>query len=115
MPGLISPLSAASHGTAAGMKRAHAEEAIPTYGEPHPKKRKVVHKLQHTQPIQHIVEPLGGGFGAAGDKQFFDHQLRRAIAVQCKGIGFDSSRPEALEQFSGLVDDCMLRTQMLFE
>ncbi|CAI6333701.1 unnamed protein product [Periconia digitata] len=112
MPGLISPISAASHGTDAGMnatglKRVRDEEAVPTYGEAHPKKRKVVHRLHHTQPTHQITEPNNGGFGATGDKQFFDFQLRRAIAVQCKGIGFDSARPEALEQFSGLVDDFM--------
>lgn len=108
MPGLISPISAVSHSTVAGMKRARVQEAIPTYGEPHPKKRRIVHRLQYTQPIQHIQEPIGGGFGAAGDQQFFDSQLRRAIALQCKGIGFDGARPEALEHLTGLVDDCMV-------
>lgn len=107
MPGLVSPLSAASDGAVAGMKRVHAAEAVPTYGEPHAKKRKVVHQLRYTQPVQHIVEPIGGGFGADGDEEFFDYQLRRAIAIQCKGVGFDSAPSVALEKFAGLVDDCM--------
>jgi transcription initiation factor TFIID subunit 8 len=100
-------LSAASDGAVAGMKRAYMAEAVPTYGEPHPKKRKVVHQLRYTQPVQHIIEPIGGGFGADGDQEFFDHQLRRAIAIQCKGMGFDSADGLALEQFAGLVDECM--------
>jgi transcription initiation factor TFIID subunit 8 len=99
-------LSAASDGAVAGMKRAHAPEAVPTYGEPHPKKRKVVHQLHHTQPVQHIIEPIAGGFGAQGDPQFFDQQLRRAIAIQCKAIGFDGANASAVEKFAGLVDDC---------
>ncbi|KAF2686103.1 hypothetical protein K458DRAFT_416440 [Lentithecium fluviatile CBS 122367] len=108
MPGLVSPLSAASDGVGAGMKRAHAPDAVPTYGEPHPKKRKVVHQLRYTQPLHHIVEPIAGGFGATGDTEFFDHQLRRAIAIECKGIGFDGTAPAALEMFKGLVDEYMM-------
>ena len=100
-------MSAASDGAVAGMKRAYAPEAVPTYGEPHPKKRKVVHQLHHTQPVQHIVEPIAGGFGAQDDPEFFDTQLRRAIAIQCKCIGFDSANASAVEKFRGLVDDCM--------
>jgi transcription initiation factor TFIID subunit 8 len=107
MPGLVSPLSAASDGAVAGMKRAYVAEAVSTYGEPHPKKRKVVHQLRYTQPIQYISDPIGGGFGADGDQQFFDHQLRRAIAIQCKGVGIDSADGAVLEKFAGLVDECM--------
>lgn len=106
MPGVITPLSAASVGAVVGMKWPRAAESAPTYGEPPSKKRKVTHKLNHTQPIQHIAEPIGGGFGATGDKQFFDTQLQRAIAIQCKGVGFDGARPEALEMFRSLVDAC---------
>lgn len=108
MPGLISPSSAASVGAVAGMKRAYAAESVPTYGEPHPKKRKVVHKLHHTQPIQQIVEPVSAEIDPTGEsKDFFDHQLLRAIALECKGVGFDGARPEVLEQFRALVDSCM--------
>ena len=106
MPGLVSPLSAASDGAVAGMKRAYEAEPVPTYGEPHPKKRKVIHQLHHTQPIQHITEPIAGGFGAQDDPEFFDRQLRRAIALQCKCIGFDGASSSAVEKFVSLVDDC---------
>jgi hypothetical protein len=44
---------------------------------------------------------------AFGDsKDFFDEQLRRAIAIQCRGLGFEGARPDALEEFRGLVDSC---------
>lgn len=106
MPGLISPLSASGTGTIAGMKRPYEDMSVPTYGQPHPKKRKVVHHLRHRQPVAHLVEPLGGGFGAADDQGFIETQLRRAIAIQCKGIGFASARPEAIEALTGLVHEC---------
>jgi transcription initiation factor TFIID subunit 8 len=89
------------------MKRAHDAGAVPTYGQPHPKKQKVVHQLQHTQPVQHIADPIGAEIGDFGDsKDFFDQQLRRAIAIQCKAMGFDTARPDAMEEFAGLVDSC---------
>lgn len=103
MPGIIySP-------SATGMKRAHDADSLPTYGQPHHKKRKVVHQLHHTQPTHHIADPINADIGDFGDsKEFFDQQLRRAIAIQCRAIGFESARPEALEEFRGLVDSCML-------
>lgn len=108
MPGILLSPSASSVGAIAGMKRAHAAESVPTYGEPHPKKRKVLHQLHHTQPTQHIADPISAeldGFGES--KDFFDQQLRRAIAIQCRSIGFETARPDALEEFRGLVDSCM--------
>jgi transcription initiation factor TFIID subunit 8 len=108
MPGIIYSPSASSVGASAGMKRAHDAEAVPTYGQPHPKKQKVVHQLQHTQPVQYIADPIGAEIGDFGDsKDFFDQQLRRAIAIQCKTMGFDTARPDAMEEFAGLVDSCM--------
>jgi len=93
------------------MKRAHAAEVAPQHGQPHLKKRKVLHHLHHTQPVQHIVDPISAELGDFGDsKDFFDKQLRRAIAIQCRGIGFHGARPDALEQFRGLVDSCMAST-----
>ena len=83
-------------------------DSVLTYGEPHPKKRRVEHRLHYTQPVQHIVDPLSAEIDGFGDsREFFDQQLRRAIAIQCKGMGFESARPEALEHFRGLVDSCM--------
>ena len=108
MPGILLSPSASTVGAIAGMKRAHAADIVPIYGEPHAKKRKVLHRLQHTQPVQHIVDPISAeldGFG--NNKDFFDQQLRRAIAIQCRGVGFESARPDALEEFRGLVDSCM--------
>jgi hypothetical protein len=108
MPGLVSASSTASVGATAGMKRTFAEESVPSYGEPHPKKRKVIHQLHHTQPIQNIVEPISAEHDVTGQsREFFEQQLKRAIAIECKGIGFDSARPEAIEKFRGLVDGCM--------
>ncbi|KAK7183256.1 hypothetical protein DPSP01_011802 [Paraphaeosphaeria sporulosa] len=107
MPGIISPLSASGTGTVAGMKRPYEEVSAPTYGQPHPKKRKVVHSLRHTQPGLQLVEPIAGGHGAAGDQEFIHHQLRRAIGVQCKAVGFDGSRPEALEALVAQVHNYM--------
>lgn len=107
MPGIILSPSASSLGSIAGMKRAHDAEAVPTYGEPHPKKRKVTRHLHHTQPVQPIADPINAENAGFGDcKDFFDQQLRRAIAIQCKGVGFDTARPDALEEFRGLVDSC---------
>ena len=109
MPGIILSSSASSVGATAGTKRMHAAESVPTYGEPHAKKRKVIHQLHHTQPVQHITDPISGEVDSFGgdNKDFFDQQLRRAIAIQCKGVGFESARPDALEKFRGLVDSCM--------
>jgi transcription initiation factor TFIID subunit 8 len=107
MPGIIYPSSASSVGAVAGMKRPHHAEAIPTYGQAHPKKQKVTHQLHHMQPVQHIADPISAETGDFGDcKDFFDQQLRRAIAIQCKAMGFESARPDALEEFRGLVDSC---------
>ena len=108
LPGIILSPSASSEGAIAGMKRAHDAGNAPTYGEPHPKKRQVVRALHHTQPIQHIAEPISAELDPFGEsKDFFDQQLRRAIAIQCKGVGFESARPDALEEFRALVDSCM--------
>jgi hypothetical protein len=108
MPGIILPSSASSVGAITGMKRAHLAETAPTYGEPHPKKRRVLRELHHTQPIQYIIDPISTELDSYGDsKDFFDQQLRRAIAIQCRGIGFEGARPDALEEFRGLVDSCM--------
>lgn len=108
MPGIInSPLSDSSVGAVAGMKRPHDADIVPTYGQPHPKKQKVVHQLHHTQPVQHIIDPISAEIGDFGDsKDFFDQQVRRAIAIQCKAMGFDTATPEALEEFRALVDSC---------
>jgi hypothetical protein len=107
MPGIIYSPRASSVGAVAGMKRAHAAESVPTYGRPHPKKQKIAHHLHHTQPVQHIADPISAEIGDFGDsKDFFDQQLRRAIAIQCRTMGFESARPDALEEFRGLVDSC---------
>ncbi|KAH9873303.1 hypothetical protein J1614_005701 [Plenodomus biglobosus] len=113
MPGIIlSPVSSAGAIAGTGMKRAHPAEAAPAYGQPHPKKRKTLHQLRHTQPVQHIVDPISAELGASGDcRDFFDHQLRRAIAIQCRAIGFESAQQDALEEFRSLVDSYM--TQLL--
>ncbi|KAF2106124.1 transcription factor TFIID complex subunit 8 C-term-domain-containing protein [Lophiotrema nucula] len=93
---------------ATGMKRSYSGATAPSYGAPHAKKRKVVRRLHHAQPIQHIVEPVNAEFSSDPEyKDFFDKQLRRAIAVECKGIGFDGAKPEAMEMFKGLVDEFM--------
>jgi transcription initiation factor TFIID subunit 8 len=110
MPGIIlSPPSASSVGAFAGMKRAHEADTAPTYGKPHPKKRKVVSRqLHHRQPTEYIIDPISTELDSySDDTDFFDQQLRRAIAIQCRGIGFESARPDALEEFRGLVDSCM--------
>jgi transcription initiation factor TFIID subunit 8 len=109
MPGIIYSPNASSVGAVTGMKRAHPADAVPTYGRPHPKKQRLVaHQLHHTQPVQHIADPISTEIGDFGDnKDFFDQQLRRAIAIQCRTMGFESARPEALEKFRGLVDSCM--------
>lgn len=103
MPGLLLSPSAGSEGAPTGMKRAHAEQAAPGSN----KKRKVHHELHHVQPIQHIVDPVSAELDPFGtSKDFFDQQIQRAIAIQCKSIGFDSARPEALEEFRAMVDSC---------
>jgi hypothetical protein len=72
------------------------------------KRQKAVHKLNYTQPIENLVEYTSAEQDHSKQhKDFFDHQLRRAIAVQCKAIGFDGARPEALERMRGLADGCM--------
>lgn len=99
MPGIILSPTASSEGATAAMKRAHA---------PQQKKRRVVHALHHTQPLQHIPDPISAEFDSYGEsKDFFDQQLRRAIAIQCRSIGFEGARPDALEEFRALVDSCM--------
>ncbi|KAF3008551.1 hypothetical protein E8E13_006849 [Curvularia kusanoi] len=106
MPGLISPSSAGSGGAPAAMKRQHEGDGAGQHGAPL-KKRKVMHQLKHTQPVQYMVDPISAEFGFGDSKDFYDQQLRRAIAIQCKTMGFDSARPDALEEFRGLVDSCM--------
>ena len=108
MPGILLSPSASSVGAIAGMKRAHAAETVPMNGKPCTKKRKVLHQLHHTQPVHCIVDPISAELDSFGDrKDFFDQQLRRAIAIQCRGIGFEGAAPDALEEFRGLVDSCM--------
>ncbi|KAH3908280.1 transcription initiation factor TFIID subunit 8 [Parastagonospora nodorum] len=111
MPGIInSPLSDSSVGAVAGMKRVHDADSVPTYGAPHPKKQKVTHQLRYTQPVQYIADPISAEIGDFGDsKEFFHQQLRRSVAIQCKAQGFDSASPEALEEFTGLVDSYMTK------
>lgn len=105
MPGLIYPSSASSGGTIAAMKLPHDGERLSRQSVPS-KKRKVLHHLHHTQPVQHIVDPISAEFGFGDSKDFYDQQLRRAIAIQCKALGFESARADALEEFRGLVDSC---------
>lgn len=88
------------------MKRPHDGDGPAQHGAPL-KKRKALHRLQHTQPVQYMVDPISAEFAFGDSKDFYDQQLRRAIAIQCKTIGFDTARPDALEQFRGLVDSCM--------
>lgn len=107
MPGIVAPSSVASVGSIVGMKRTLVEEAAPSYGEPHAKKRRVIHKLYHTQPTQHIHEPISAELDFTGQsKEFFDRQLQRAIAIECKGLGYDGAAPDAMERFRALVDGC---------
>lgn len=110
MPGVLAASSPASPGAIAGMKRAFASDAAAVQDERHVKKQRVIHKLRHTQPTERIVEPVGAEFDPTGEsKEFFDAQLKRAIAIQCKGIGFDSARPEALERVRAMADACTFR------
>ncbi|UPX12912.1 uncharacterized protein EKO05_0003445 [Ascochyta rabiei] len=90
------------------MKRPHDGEGPAPHGAP-PKKRKVLHQLHYTQPVQHIVDPIAAEFGFGDSKDFYDQQLRRAIAIQCRTLGFESARPDALEEFRGLVDSYMTK------
>lgn len=87
------------------MKRQHDGDGPVAQGAPL-KKRKVLHQIQHTQPVHYMVDPISAEFGFGDSKDFYDQQLRRAIAIQCKAMGFDSARPDALEEFRGLVDSC---------
>lgn len=87
------------------MKRTFLEESTPAQSQI--KKRKVTHYLHHTQP-SYIPEPSNAELDYTGQhNDFFGQQLERAIALQCKGIGYDSMRPEAMEMFRGLVDGFM--------
>ncbi|KAF2729179.1 hypothetical protein EJ04DRAFT_502764 [Polyplosphaeria fusca] len=96
---------------AAGMKRSFSGEARAlAYGEPHPKKRRILHKVQHAQPTQHIIEPINAEFDVGNGseyKNFFHDQLRRAIAIQCKADGFDGATPEGMQFFTAMVDEFM--------
>ncbi|KAF1999747.1 hypothetical protein P154DRAFT_535250 [Amniculicola lignicola CBS 123094] len=108
MPGLISPSSDASAGPTVTMKRAREQPAASSLGEPHVKKRRVLHKLNKTQPVQTIRDPINAELDIGGLSQdFIDRQLKRAIAIQCKGIGYDSARPDALEAMRGMVHEFM--------
>jgi transcription initiation factor TFIID subunit 8 len=109
MPGIIYSPSDSIAAAVAGMKRPFEidDTRVPTYGEPHPKKQKVAHRLHHMQPVQHIIDPVSAELADFGGcKEFFDQQVRRAIAIECKSAGFESARPEALEEFRALVDSC---------
>lgn len=107
MPGILLTPSASSVGAITGMKRAYAEIAS-SHGEPRARRRKVVHQLQHVQSTHHIPDPVSAELDGFGNgKDFFHEQLRRAIAIQCRGVGLERARPDALEQFVGLVDACM--------
>lgn len=104
MPGVLLLPSAHSVGASEGMKRARAEESSAPTGV---KKRKVNHEIQHAQPVHHIVEHTSAELDSFGvSKDFFDEQLRRAIAIECKAIGFDTARPDALEEFRALTESC---------
>ncbi|KAF2020378.1 hypothetical protein BU24DRAFT_416084 [Aaosphaeria arxii CBS 175.79] len=99
-----------------GMKRSNVET---TLSEPHAKKRKIVRQLHHLQQA-HVPEPISAEQDPTGvNRDFFDQQLQRAIAIECKAIGFDGTRPDALEMFRGLVDGFMhsftthVRTSMM--
>lgn len=113
MPGVVAVPSAASTGAVAGMKRAHGfyggDVAAPhDGGHPPAKRRKVVHACQFGQPLQFITDYNSAELDPTEQhRRFFDAQLQRAIAVECKAVGFDGARPEALEGFRGLVVDCM--------
>ncbi|KAF2275114.1 uncharacterized protein EI97DRAFT_468370 [Westerdykella ornata] len=106
MPGLIDTSGAmGTVGAAAGMKRALAGEAGATHAERALKKRKVEHRLQHTQPIERIVEFISTEHDGTGTtKEFFDKQLQRAIAVECRAAGFDVAEPQAMERFRAMTD-----------
>jgi hypothetical protein len=110
MPGIIYSPSDSIAAAVAGMKRPYEADdvrAVPTYGEPHPKRQKVAHHLHHTQPVQHIVDPISAEISDFGGcKDFFDDQLRRAIAIQLKTAGYEAARPDALEEFRALVESC---------
>jgi hypothetical protein len=94
-------------GAAAGMKRSFIDDPAPSYRGPPAKKRKVTRQLHHTQPVQHIQEPVSAELDFTGQsKEFFDRQLQRAIAIELKAVGFDGARPDAMEDFRGLVDQC---------
>lgn len=114
MPGIISPLSAGSVGDLAGMKRTHPDAQPPHGATQQPtKKRKVVHQIRYAQPIGHIIEDTSAEIDPTGEhKEFFDHQLKRAIAIQCKAAGFDTARPEVLESFRNMVDQCRSRARL---
>ncbi|KAF2477163.1 uncharacterized protein BDR25DRAFT_300187 [Lindgomyces ingoldianus] len=107
MAGIRHAPSGAGATSIAGLKRAHAGDADPSCGL-HAKKRRVVHRLQHLQPTQNIVETLNAECDTTGQhKDFFTQQLKRGIAIELKAVGFDSARPEAMERMYGLVDNFM--------
>lgn len=107
MPGLIDSSRASCVGAPAGMKRAFVEEAA-SYGERYPKKQKVTHRIHHKQPLENIHEYINAeGDQTRYSRDFFNQQLNRAIAIECRSMGFDSARPEAVEKFRGMVDGCM--------
>lgn len=108
MPGLVAGSRVAGVDSIAGMKRTFDGEAAPSHQGRPVKKQKVVHKLNHTQPVEHIVEYVCAEQDYSKQhKDFFDQQLRRAIAIQCRANGFDGARPEALERMRALADGCM--------
>lgn len=109
MPGTLLSTGANSLDAVAGMKRSHAAvDSGATGNNIQAKKRKVLHHLQHRQPQQHVADPVSAEFDPFGEsRDFHEHQLRRAIAIQCKSIGFDSARPEALEEMTSLATSCM--------
>lgn len=109
MPGLIVASSAASFGASAGMKRTLAGETAPQHDNRPMKKRRIVHKLHHTQPTENIRESISGELEAANGENhgFFEQQLDRAIAIECLNVGFDGATPGAVEEMRGLVDGCM--------
>ncbi|KAF2742758.1 hypothetical protein M011DRAFT_471942 [Sporormia fimetaria CBS 119925] len=118
MPGLVATTSVPSTGTTTTMKRAIDPDTAQAPGDRLLKKRKVVHTLRHTQPIEHIHEHIESDRYSAelclNETQprvdlgeFFGDQMLRAIAVECRAAGFESARPEALERFRAMVDSYM--------
>ncbi|OCL10775.1 hypothetical protein AOQ84DRAFT_288561 [Glonium stellatum] len=82
------------------MKRAHPPNNDGSY--PDGKRRRIHHRLQHTQPIH--VDPAV----TPQDELFFKSQMLRAISLHLRAIGFDSVKPTALEAFRAEVEEYML-------